>query len=206
MVTVLNFEFSSGASWKTGRFEFDDLCIVGSGDNLRVKYDNIKLYLDGKLYEGGIACWATNSMTTDELFNSVLSSYLRENHAEYNSFDKQWSESFKEIEALKEKKDGLMIKMPVYDYIVKMYELSLATPDYKFYNYYDEYQMLGADGEIITDYENFWFQGFGEELAAIFQDKTTSLYMSDDTKTLIEEYGGKEYFIETYAADADPDI
>lgn len=206
MITKLSFTFSDKAKWSKGSFEIVNLCINGAGEEITVDYDEIHLFLDNQLYEGGITTWNTNNLSTEELFDSVLSSFLRENKDEYKSFDESWSAEFKELLDLKEWKDGFLTKLPFYSYKVKLYTLELATDDFRFYVSDDCCLMLNTSGGIITDYENFYFQGLGEELADIFLEKKTCLYMSDETKAMVEEYGGKSWWIQEYSQDEEPDI
>lgn len=206
MVTKLNFEFTDKAKWSNGAFEIDNLQFTGSGDNIDFDYNEIRLFLDGKLYEGGISTWSTNNLSTDALFESVLSSFLRENKDEYKNFDESWSVVFKDILSLKEWKNELLLTMPVYDCRVQIYTLELATADYRFYGSEWGGLMLNASGGVITDCEPFYFQGIGEELADIFLEKKECLYMSEGTQTMINEYGGKDWWIQEFSKDVEPDI
>ena len=195
----LTFEFADKANWKTGKFVFDDIQVVGEGDDVNVQYDNIKLYLDGKLYEGGIKTFHSNSVSADELFESVLNSYLRNNTGEYTSFGKEWSIFSKIMKKTKANKSGLVTKLPVYDgFVVVVYDLQLATQDHRYYAHDDEFMMLDNSGEIITDYEFFYTQAFEEDLFACLKGETKCLYQGYDTKAIIEEYGGAEGFIDYY--------
>ena len=130
----LTFDFTNDAKWQSGKFIIDNLRIVGEGDDLEVDYDDIHLYLDDKLYEGGISTWYTNSVSTDWLFENVLNSYLRNNTAEYSNFGGDWG-IFNQILDMTEKEGDLIIKLPVYDSGVNLYELELATPENRYYSY-----------------------------------------------------------------------
>jgi len=194
----LTFDFTNDARWASGKFIIDNLRIVGEGDNLEVNYDDIQLYLDGELYEGGISTWTTNSVSTDELFESVLNSYLRNNTAEYSNFGGDWS-IFNQILDLTEKEGDLIIKLPVYDFGVNLYELELATPENRYYSYGDSFLVLDNDGKIITDYEEFYSEAMLQDLYDILTGKTECLYMGYDPKAVIEAYGGEENFISEFA-------
>lgn len=195
----LTFEFADNAKWKTGEFVFDDIQVVGEGDDVNVQYDNIKLYLDGKLYKGGIKTFHSNSVSADELFESVLNSYLRNNTGEYKSFGNEWSIFSKIMKKTKANKSGLITKLPVYDgFDVVVYELQLATPDHRYYAHDDEFMMLDNSGEIITDYEFFYIQAFEADLYECLKGDTECLYRGYDVDAAIEDYGGEEGFIEYY--------
>ena len=192
----LTFEFTDKARWKIGKFVFEDIQIVGESDDVTVDYDDIELYLDGKLYEGGIATFRSNSLSVDELFENVLNSYLRNNTGEYKSFGKEWN-IFDKIMKKAKTENGLVIKLPVYDgFNICMYELQLATPEHRFYAYFDMCMMLDVDGEIITDYENFYMEAFDEDLVACLKGEVECLYRGYDVVAMLEEYGGEQGFLD----------
>jgi len=64
----LSFKFNEKANWKSGKFIIDELEII----NEEIEYDDIKLYLDDKEYDGGISTFTTNDVSADWLFESVL--------------------------------------------------------------------------------------------------------------------------------------
>ena len=195
----LTFEFADNAKWKTGKFVFDDIQVIGEGDDVNIQYDNIELYLDGNLYEGGISTFQSNNLSTDELFESVLNSYLCNNTGEYKSFGSGWSVFSKIMDKTEEDENGLPIKLPVYDgFDVVMYELQLATPERRYYVYDDDYMVLDNSGEVVTDYEFFYTQAFEADLYECLEGNTECLYRGYDVDAVIEEYGGKEGFIEYY--------
>ena len=194
----LTFEFTDKAKWQTGKFVFDDIQIIGEGDDVSVQYDDIELYLDDQLYEGGISTFHSNSLSADELFESVLNSYLRNNTGEYRNFDPEWS-IFSQIMDMTEKQGDLIMKLPVceLDEIV-MYELQLATPERRYYCHNDSFMVLDNSGEIVTDYENFYSEAMIEDLCDILTGKTECLYMGYDPKEWIKEYGGEDAFLEEF--------
>lgn len=194
----LTFEFTDKAKWQTGKFVFDDIQIIGEGDDVSVQYDDIELYLDDQLYEGGISTFHSNSLSADELFESVLNSYLRNNTGEYRNFGPEWS-IFSQIMDMTEKQGDLIIKLPVceLDEIV-MYELQLATPERRYYSHNDSFMVLDNSGEIVTDYENFYSEAMIEDLCDILTDKIECLYMGYDPKEWIKEYGGEAAFLEEF--------
>lgn len=195
----LTFEFADNAKWKTGEFVFDDIQVIGEGDDVNIQYDNIELYLDGNLYDGGISTFHSNSLSTDELFESVLNSYLCNNTGEYKSFGSGWSVFSKIMDKTEEGENGLPIKIPVYDgFDIVMYELQLATPERRYYVYDDDYMVLDNNGEVVTDYEFFYTQAFEADLYECLKSNTECLYRGYDVDAVIEEYDGEEGFIEYY--------
>jgi hypothetical protein len=193
----LTFEFADKAKWKTGKFVFDDLQIVGADDDVEVEYNDIQLYLDDKLYEGGINTWSTDNLSADALFEDVLNSYLRNNTGEFKSFGPEWS-VFSEILDMTEKDGDLVMKLPVYNMGFHLYELDLATPDTRYYSYDDNFIVLDNNGEIITDYEEFYSEAMIQDLRDIITGKTKCLYMGYNPKAWIEECGGEQGFLEEF--------
>lgn len=194
----LTFDFTDNANWKSGKFVIDNLRVVGEGDDLEVDYDDIQLYLDGELYEGGISTWSTNDVSADWLFENTLNSYLRNNAAEYSNFGEGWN-IFSQILDMTEKEGDLITKLPVYDFGVNLYELELATPENRYYSYGDSFLVLDNESKIVTDYEEFYSEAMLQDLYDILTGKTECLYMGYDPKAIIEEYGGEENFISEFA-------
>lgn len=196
----LTFEFADKAKWKTGKFVFDDIQIVGEGDDVSVQYNDIELYLDGKLYDGDISTFSSNSLSADELFESVLNSYIRNNRGEFAKFGPEWS-IFSKIMDMTEKQGDLIMKLPVckVDDIV-LYELELATPDNTYYSYGDSFMVLDKSGEVVTDYEEFYSEAMMEDIYNILTGKTTCLYMGYSPKEMIKECGGEDAYIEEFSS------
>ena len=182
--------------WKTGKFIIDDLKIVGSN----VEFAEVKLYLDNALYEDTMSTWAGTRLHADDIFEQVLSAYLRNDTLYYESFGEDWS-YFNTIKLLTEEKDGLVMKLPVISYNgTKVYELDLATLTANYYHYQDEFLILDAtDHSILTDAENFFGEALDSDLAAIFKGDCKCLYMSEDIKKMVKEFGGEAAWIKEYS-------
>ena len=196
-ITILNFTFNEGeAQFKKGRFEISNLDLSDSEGELDVTYDEVKAYFDDELYTGGIGTWAVNNVSANFLFDSVLNSYLHDDHLAYKEF--KGFEVFEPIAKLKEYKDGLLMKFPQYKWGIRMYEIDLATPESRYYHCDDEYLLLGLKGEVETDMEPFWSSAFYDEMCSILKEETECLYKSADVDKLVEEYNGKEGFLEEF--------
>lgn len=199
--TILTFDFNTDkAQWKKGRFEIDELEIMGDDEDLDIEYDDIKFYIDDKLYEGGISTWAEDNVSTDFLFESVLNSYLRNNTSEFDKFGDEWS-IFSKIKNLTVEDDGLIIKLPRYDYGLQLFELDLAIPGFRYYSYNDYCMLLNEEGEILTNMENFYFDSLVEDICKVLKEETKCLYKSENVDYMIKEAGGKESFLAEYDMD-----
>lgn len=203
-ITNLDFEFADKAKWKKGRFEIENLLVTGEGEGIDISFDTVKLFLDGKLYKGGIDTWAIANVSTDYLFSSILNSYLRDNAAEYKSFGDEWS-VFDKIKDLTVKENGLVTELPVFDYRLKVYKLELATPESRYYTYYDEFMLLDKYGEIVTDIEPFYHSGLCQDVCGILTGKIECLYKDHNIDLLVKEYGGEKEFIEAFETH-DPEL
>jgi len=195
----LTFEFADKAKWKTGKFVIDDLQVVGEGDDVEVNYDDIQLYLDDKLYKGGISTFSSNSLSVDELFESVLNSYLRNNTSEYKSFGDEWSVFSKIMNMARVGGAGLVLDLPVYDgFNIVMYGLNFAVPGRRYYSHDDEFMVLDDNGGIVTDYEVFYTEAFEEDLYDVLTGNTKALYRGYDVQAILDEFGGEDGFIKYY--------
>jgi len=195
-MNILSFEFVEN-EFKTGRFEFDNLEIVGGGCDTRIYFDDVRLYLDGELYTGGISTWAENNVSTSFLFDSILNSYLRDNTAEFRNFE--GFEIFDSLKKMKVSENGLLIKFPAYNYGVDMYELDLATPDTRYYhNDSGSFLVLDEGGKVITDMECFYETAFSEDMCSVLKGEVECLYESKTLAEMIEEMGGAEEYLAEY--------
>jgi len=195
-MTTLTFEFFEDSKYKTGKFDIDELKIIGSGEDTDIEYDDIKFYIDGKLYDGDRTTWAGQRLSASDIFEQVLSAYLREETNEYKNFE--GFEIFKQMESLKEWKDDLLVKFPYYDYGLRIYELDLATPASKYYHSGDMFLVLNNNNEIVTDMECFYESAFYEDVCAILKDEVKCLYKDESVDRMIKELGGPEKFLEEY--------
>lgn len=197
-MSIFTFTINNG-KWMTGTFDVEHINVTGSGDNYIIEYDDIFLKLDGELYEGGIATFTSNNLSTDELFSAVVSAYLRGDNSNYTNYIGDW-DIFDDIMSMEEWQGDIQTKLPVYDgYEVKPYTLVLATPDYRYYNYYDEFLMLDNNNDIVTDVEAFFTNSMCEDIAKILKGELECLYKDDyNFDAIIEDAGGEEAFIEMY--------
>ena len=106
---------------------------------------------------------------------------------------------FSEITDLEEWDGDLLIKLPVYDLGVKVYELDLATPELRYYSYDDEFLLLDTAGRVVTDMEEFYAESMEEDLYNILKGTTACLYMGYNPQAMIDEYGGEDAFVEEFA-------
>lgn len=187
---------TNGGKWKTGTFDVEHISIIGSGDQYDIEYDDLFLTLDGELYEGGISSFRSNSLSDDELFSSVVNAYLRGDKSNYTSFTGDW-DIFDKVKSLEEWQGDIQVKLPVYDGdYVKQYELDLATPEYRYYSHDDEFLMLDKNGNVVTDMENFYYEGLCDDIAKVLTGKVECLYKNDyNIDAIIEDYGGEDEFL-----------
>ena len=190
---------TNGGKWKTGTFDVDNISVIGSGDQYDIEYDDITLTLDGEVYEGGISSFHSNSLSADELFSSVVNAYLRGNASNYTSFTGDWS-IFDEVKSLEEWQGDIQTKLPVYDgFEVKQYALDLATPEFRYYSYDDEFLMLDKNGNVVTDSEAFYYEGLCDDIARVLTGKVECLYKNDyNIDAIIEDYGGEDGFLQDW--------
>lgn len=84
---------------------------------------------------------------------------------------------------------SLITALPVLDFdTIRVYELALATTEFRFYSDMDDFLMLDTSGEIITNYENFYTSALFEEYEKIQTGETQCLYIDPD----VEEYLNEE--------------
>lgn len=200
----LTFTLADKAKWKTGKFVIENLQIsdkLGNQDSQwedDITWDDIDLYLDGTKYEGDIQTWAGSNLGADDIFEQCLNAYLRNDSEDYESFGSEWS-IFNKCESLKEWKDDLLIKMPIFKYNqFVVYELDLATPKNRYYSYNDYFLLLDINGGILTDMECFYSEAMYEDVCAILKGELKCLYKSDNIDEMIKEYGGKEGFLKEF--------
>lgn len=192
----LSFTLQDGKRFKQGVFFINGLTILDTDGNYEVEYDDIELELDGVPYDGSIEVWR-GYLSTEDIFDQVLSGYLMGSDT-YTSFSNDWS-VFTDINDLKEYKDGLLVKLPIYECgRIYIYDLDLATPDNRYYTCDDMVLMLDNDNEVITDVEHFYMQGIEEDITAILRGELECLYMGYNVKEYIKECGGKDAWLEAY--------
>jgi len=192
----LSFTLQAGKPFKEGVFYIDGLTILDTDGNYEVEYDDIELELDGEPYDGSIEVWR-GYLSTEDIFDQVLSGYLMGSDT-YTSFSNDWS-VFTDINNLKEYKDGLLVKLPIYECgMIYIYDLDLATPDNRYYTSDDMVLMLDNDNEVVTDVEHFYMQGIEEDITAILRGELECLYMGYNVEEYIKECGGKDAWLEEY--------
>ena len=179
-----SFTLADGKIWKTGTFTVDNLSIEDTDGDFNVEYDDISLKVDGKPYDGSAQTWAGRVLDVEELFDSVLSSYIIQD-GDYISFSDEWS-IFTKMDKYKKYENGLLMQFPVYDARLYLYKLEMATPDHRYYACDDMYRLYDKDGDLLTDMENFYVEALDEDIAAIQNGTLECLYMSPDVELYIE--------------------
>lgn len=172
----------AGQNWL---FELSEVDIMSASRD-------VTLYIDGKLYEGGISSFTENNLSAESLFESVFNSFLRGNTKEF-VFPKVWDEEFAYAKALcVYDKDGLLKTFPQLRYdSFEMYQLELAVPDRRFYSHDEDFILMGKEGDLITDVEAFWQSAIEEDITDCLSGKTEALFMSDNVKGFIENGLGR---------------
>ena len=194
-MTILKFKFANkpNIKFKTGRFEIDGLHINGIDSDLEINYDKLNCYLDDELYTGDISTWSLHNVTSDYLFESVLSSYLRDNTEEFEEFDDEW-EIFKKIKDKRVFEDGLLVKFPAYEFGLTTYVLYFATTKFRYYsNDHGDVLMLDEENKIVTDIEAFIENSEFEDIGNILLKKERCIYGQDYVDEMIDEYGENEF-------------
>lgn len=171
----LNFRFNKSNKYSSGRFVIDGLQVTGSSDGGTIDYNDIKLYVDGEPYSDNFERWSGSKASVYEVFDTVVSAYIL-NSNDF-SFDSEWS-VFSPITDSIEYSGDLIIKLPVVKYgDVYMYDLQLATDEFRYYAYEDMFMMLRKDGELVTDMENFYTQSLEADLNDILDGKMEAVYI-----------------------------
>ena len=189
----LTFTLPSNSSWKDGKFVVDNLQINPADEEDTITFDKVELFLDGNKYNGELETWAGYKMKAENLFESVMNSYLRNDGA--YTYGDEWK-IFSKIDSAKEEQDGLITKLPtLYFGSLKVYELEYATTRFRFYNNYDEFLMLDTEGRVKTDIEAFYTSGLYQEICAVIKGESKCLYKSEAIDRLIKEEGGEAEFL-----------
>ena len=207
----LTFVLPDKAKWKIGKFIVENLKLsekIGNQESQwddDIVWDSIDLYLDGNKYDDTIQGWAGNKLSTCDIFEQYINAYLRHDTQTYKSFGDEWS-VFQSCEALKEYKDGFVVKLPYFNgNQFQTYNLDLATPNNRYY--YDgeseKFLLLDINGGIITDMECFYSEAMYEDVCSIIKDELNCLYKSKNIDCLIETYGGKEGFLKEFDKNTD---
>ena len=195
MKTVLNWRFTEGRKWNTGRIEIEDLSI-DSEDTIH--YEEIKLFLDDEPYTGGISTWYVNNVDADFIFVSVLNSYLRGDCFDFQAFTGDWN-IFDTFYNRRKVENGILLEFPQYYYGINMYTLVFATRDARYYTSDaggDEVMLLNDQGNILTDIEAFYTSALTADVGRVLLGKAELVYDDGVTmKDLIEHYG-KDALIE----------
>ena len=204
--TILKFEFNPEvAQWKKGQFNISNLYIKDLSKLATINYDkeedliqyeDISLYLDDKLYTGGISTFIHNNVSVEFLFDSVLNAYIRNDTEEFNNFGEEWN-IFRTNLQLNTTGDKIL---QVYDGnygegIIKTYELQLAKDGLYYYTYEDEAMIVDEKGDIRTNIPEFYFSAFVEEMIAIWTKDEKYSYMNPEVDRWVKDYGGKEQII-----------
>ena len=185
-----------GASWKEARFVIDNLRVNTETVYGNVKADSITLYFDGKKYQNTCESWSGFSYNAADLLEFLINSYLREEKGIV--FDKTWDTVFADLNKFKEKKDGLITKLPAIDVNERVvYDLIYATSRNLFYDC-GMVLMLNRDGEILTEMDNYFDQELKKEICGVLKGEVTCIYCSDRIEKFIAKEGGKEGFLDKH--------
>ena len=184
-----------GSSWKEAKFVIDNLRVNTETVYGNVKADSITLYFDGKEYQNTCENWAGFSYNAADMLEFLINSYLREEKGIV--FDKTWGTVFADLNKFKEKKDGLITKLPAIDVNERViYKLIYATTRNLFYDCGGMVLMLNSDGEVLTDVDSFFEQDLTAEICSVLKGEVTCTYCSDRIEKLIAKAGGKEGFLD----------
>ena len=187
----LSFTIKDGKRWQDGKFVVDGLTILDADDNYEVVYDDIQLFVDGKPYDGSAESWGGHKYTVDDIFEQVLSGYLK-GDGTYTSFSEGWS-AFKKLDDLKGYKGNLLVTLPVYNNdAIELYELELATPDNTYYSYGDSVMMLDKNNEVVTDAEHLYMEALEEDIESIINGQLECLYISPNIEMMINTMDSEE--------------
>lgn len=183
-----------GASWQEARFVIDNLRVNTETVYDNVKADSITLYFDGKKYQNTCENWAGFSYNAADLLEFLINSYLREEKGIV--FDKTWDTVFADLNKFKEKKDGLITKLPAIDVNERVvYDLLYATTRNLFYDC-GMVLMLNSNGEVNTEVDSLFELELKTEICSVLKGEVACTYCSDRIEKLIAEAGGKEGFLD----------
>ena len=170
--------------------------IVFTVEGLEIKRGEINcevptVLIDGNEYSDEYSTWSGTTLNNYDLFEDMLNLYLREDTYSVESFGDEWF-IFDVIKNKIVRENGVIVAFPFVDYgTVGMYELELATTDYRFYSHFDDCLVLDKDGGVITDYESFYTSALYDELALIKKGETECLYIDSYLKEWCDSEEGQ---------------
>ena len=164
---------------KIASFNVEGLTVTTDG----VGYDfgGLNLKLDGKLYNGEISSFRANRVSDREIFEGIINAYLRNDTANVEFIE--GFEAFALLKSLQQYDGEMLTAFPQIDMRsnhADIYKLDLATEDERFYSDGDLYMLLDKDGNIITDYEDFYTEAISEALNEINSGEVSALYIDSD--------------------------
>lgn len=131
-----------------------------------------------------------------EMLELLINIYLREEKGIV--FDKAWDTVFAELNKFKEKKDGLITKLPAIEINQRVvYDLIYATTHNLFYDC-GMVLSLNRDGKILTDVDSFFEHDLRTEICSVLKGEVTCTYCSARIEKFIAKAGGKEGFLDKY--------
>lgn len=178
--TKMKFVLSADQSHEVGVFDVEALTTgeqyLGM-DPAGFSYCSVLLTLDDHTYDYSLFTWAGTSLSTEELFESVLNAYLRDDTKSYIAFGKNWKKYFGSYRA--QNYGGLALPV-ARDGKIRLFELQLETENYKFYHLDEDNEYLALyvkDNSILTTSEPFYMSALCEELEDIARGDTSCKYI-----------------------------
>lgn len=164
-----------------------------SDDGLSWHSDDIQLLVDGKDYVYGTEkLWNGTSLDAGDLFENMMQAYLRDEKKYSYTFSDNFKDVLDTINTYYKKYDEnkLLIEMPAFgSFLDCPYKLDMATDEHRYYvNDAPRFLVLSADGNIITDMEDFYTECYLEDIA-LHSDKIIykGEYYEDTIKNYKEE-------------------
>ena len=179
---ILQFKLKDG---RDCYFDVENLSVTGED----VVYDDILLYIDGELYDQSAETWAGHKLSDGEIFESVLNAYLRNDTANYQSFDSGWNvvdALFEYMEFDESSKTITVLPVVEFDEVV-LYDLNMETTDFKFYTHDDSFKVFDKNWGLVTDYENFYMEALYDEYERVLNGETECLYIDPDVEAYLQE-------------------
>ena len=195
-ITLTLSSNSDSDNWKTMEVQLEDLRIDGYGLNTNIEYNDVCVCFDNNQYNGGINIFLENDVSPEFLFISVLNSYIRDDTT--FTYGPEWA-VFDRIK-VKPNEEGLVLVLLQYDGDdILPYALQYATPEMRFYYYFDNCILCNTDGVITVEGEEMYSEFLALTVASVIKGEERCLYKMPDIDEWIEEFGGPDSFVEEYS-------